>query len=423
MPVIVDPQYLRSEEVAYEITIRGVTPPATLEEKRKVLRGLLAQEDANRSFSSLTSKESFADTTKAVKETIKSVVEALRKPVADFSSSDGRKCVSRLTHVTGRIRRAKPAGDTETAEQQALLSEILCLESDLADRVSPVPVDFHSTPVTPPSFTYSKRIPVHKWGIKKFGGREPLMPFLELVESLKHSRGCYERDLFESAGDLFEFEAWTWWYTNHSNGRFSDWNDLVTKLKDTFLNSDYDQIVLDEIRARKQKFSEPVSIFISIMESKFHRLTKLPPEEEIVAAIRRNLLPDYVKALVLQDIKDVPSLVSLCKKIEDTLSLSFPVSSAHNQRKIADKVCSLSANSGPTCWNCNRPNHKYFNCDKQRGFFCYGCGKRGVSKSNCRSCSKNGPMGHSQTDVVGPTNPVKKSVTTPSFSKNTPKRK
>lgn len=422
MPVITDLNCLRSEEISYEILIRGVKPPATLEEKRKVLRGLLAQEDANRSFSSLTPQESFTDTVKAVTDSLKSVTEALRKPPSEFTTSDNRKCVAKLTHVTGRLRRAKPSDEAETTEQQALLTQILCLESDLADKLSPAPADFHSTPVSQQSFTYSKKIPVHKWGIRKFGGREPLMPFLELVESLKDSRGCSDRDVFESAGDLFESEAWTWWYSNHSRGRFSDWKDLVTKLRDTFLNSDYDQIVLDEIRARKQKPSEPVSIFISVMESKFHRLTQLSSEEEMVVAIRRNLLPDYVRSLILQDIKTVPDLVSLCKKVEDTLSLSSPTPPVHNHRKTTDKVCSIAVGRGPVCWNCGNPNHTYSNCHKPRGFFCYGCGRRGVSKASCRSCSKNGHSGHSRTDVVGPSVPIKKSVVK-TFEKNVPKRK
>lgn len=411
MPAKFNVNYLKSEELIYELEIRGIAaPPSGIDDKRKVLRGLLAQEDANRSLSTLTVTESFKDTAKAARNVIKDVSEILVKPKADFLTSDHARCVTKLTHITGRVRRSKPADADELAEHQRLLSKVLCLEADLAEKVDPsppepdTPIGFQSTPVSPQQFSFSKKVPVFKWGIKKFNGKGSLMSFLELVESLKSSRGCSDSDLFNSAGDLFEADAWTWWYTNFSQGRFCDWKDLVNKLKRTFLNSDYDQIILDEIRASRQRLSEPVSIYISSIEAKFHRLTRLPAEEEMVAIIRRNLLPDYVKALILQDVKSIPDLIALCKRVEDALSFTSLGPSASNVGKAAtprtERVCLLS---GPklTCWNCGQPNHKYSNCGRRRNLFCFGCGNKGVDKNRCRDCSKNASTSHERADIAG----------------------
>ncbi|KAL3279558.1 hypothetical protein HHI36_017065 [Cryptolaemus montrouzieri] len=55
------------------------------------------------------------------------------------------------------------------------------------------------------------------------------------------------------------------------------------------------------------------------MEAQFNRLTRSIPQQEIVDIIRNNLLPDYMKALVLHDISTIPELTSLCERIEDSL--------------------------------------------------------------------------------------------------------
>lgn len=63
-----------------------------------------------------------------------------------------------------------------------------------------------------------------------------MIPFLELVESLRISKSWADSDLIESAGDLFELEAWTWWNNNSIKNRFNDWNDPVVALKLTFVH-------------------------------------------------------------------------------------------------------------------------------------------------------------------------------------------
>lgn len=412
MSAKINPAYLRTGELSYEILIRGVEPPTNADEKRKVLRGLLSQENSDRSFSSSTEAEAFTNMTSAVKESLKDVSDLVNKFSGSVFDTEYKRLITRLTHVTGRVRRAVPADDSERGEQQKFLKEIMILESELADKVNPPSQELHhSSPIAPQQFTYVKKVPIYKWGIRKFNGKGSLMSFLELIDALKISRGCSDSDLFESAGDLFESEAWMWWHTNQSQGRFSNWEDLVTKLKVTFLHSNYDQVLLDEIRSRKQKQSEPVNIFISTLESMFYRLTKTPTEKEIVDIVRGNLLPSYVRALVLQDINSISDLVRLCKRIEDTLSLN--VNSSRQAEKVctvSDSFASCSVSANVMCWNCYQPGHKYNTCDRYKTLFCFGCGLKDTVKSRCPKCSKNLHSGRNLAEVAGPSRKVKSPV-------------
>lgn len=44
-----DPCHLRTDELTYELLIRNIDPSGNADRKRRVLRGALAQVDANRS--------------------------------------------------------------------------------------------------------------------------------------------------------------------------------------------------------------------------------------------------------------------------------------------------------------------------------------------------------------------------------------
>lgn len=401
-----NPNYLKQNELAYEIAIRGIEIPSSVDDKRKILRGLLSQESSDRSFTVLSDPFSFKENVEGIKESLTDLKEICAKFNSNSPQIDHKRILTRLTHVTGRIQRLSVDKDDESAIRQNLYKEVLMLESDIAEKVSPSEAHFPSTstpvksaglhhplsPVNAP--TNSKCIPVYKWGLKKFSGKEPLIPFLELVESLKVSRGCTDSDLFDSAGDLFENDAWTWWHNNHIKNRFLNWNELVDALKSTFLHSNYDSMLLQDIKSRKQNPRESVALYITFMEAQFYRLNKCPSEIEMVNIIRNNLLPDYVKALVLQDIASVSQLTSLCRRVEDALCLS--VSNQLGELQVSE------TRSNVRCWNCGEENHRYNECRKLRTRFCFGCGQRNVIKSNCPRCSKNEQRVHNPAGIGGP---------------------
>ncbi|KAL3281611.1 hypothetical protein HHI36_004817 [Cryptolaemus montrouzieri] len=107
--------------------------------------------------------------------------------------------------------------DSEEKIKKEIFRPILLLEADLDAKVNilttPQPSENpvgHSTPSHPVNSSQSsfiKKVPIYKWGIIKFSGKESLVNFLELIDSLKSSRGCTDADLFDSAGDLLKHEA------------------------------------------------------------------------------------------------------------------------------------------------------------------------------------------------------------------------
>lgn len=418
------PNHLRSFELTYEISVRGIVPPTTVQEKRKVLRGILSQEKSERSFMEIVDTYTFEENVKEIRDTLTDI-KALLQHIKHESLDDIKRLESRITHSSGRISRLVPESEVEKLIKQELLRDVLILEADLADIQSPPPPipnypsgipnppsphpnypsncnPLHSsTPTNPNMPQYTgvpvKKVPIYKWGIKKFSGKDNLLSFLELIDSLKSSRGCDNSDLFDSAADLFEGDAWTWWHNNFLKNRFSNWSDLVSKLKSTFLHSCHDEIKLNEIKSRKQLLKESITMFITDMESQFNRLNSPPSEKEIVGIIKNNLLPDYAKALVLQDVDTISDLTSLCKRVEDVFSLNVPLVPKKEFRTYA-----VSISSNMKCWNCNMTGHVFANCQRPMKRFCYVCGKVNFTKNTCPNCSKNVKRDCNPADVAGP---------------------
>lgn len=395
---------LQAHELDYEISIRSMKPLGTVDQRRKILRGLLAQENANRSICQVSNPFEFDFDEKELVLSIASIKVKIVGFTGTSSDPSYKNISTRLWHVSGRLNRMNHTSDEETQRKNDLYVEILTLEGDLDAKVFPAA----STPLDPNlgsvSFNanavnqvVSKSVPVHKWGLQKFTGEGSLMAFLEKVETFRMSRGCSTDEVFASAGDLFDSQAWTWWYNHHKKGRFIDWDDLVGKLKETFLRNHYDRNLLEEIKARKQNPKEPVYLFISSMEGLFNRLTEAPSEKEVVDIIRENLMPDYVRTLALHDITAVSDLTSLCKRIENSLYVSNQYRPTTHRGNLMEPDLSRPGFSGNissvyssvVCWNCRKRGHINTECTAERSLYCYSCGKENFTKSNCPNCSKN----------------------------------
>ncbi|KAL3268998.1 hypothetical protein HHI36_008083 [Cryptolaemus montrouzieri] len=65
-----NPNHLKSTEFSYELALRNVDSPATVDEKRKHLRGIIAQENSDRSFIEISDSHEFKDNVKKLKESI-----------------------------------------------------------------------------------------------------------------------------------------------------------------------------------------------------------------------------------------------------------------------------------------------------------------------------------------------------------------
>lgn len=60
-----------------------------------------------------------------------------------------------------------------------------------------------------------------------------------------------------------------------------------------------------------------------------------------------------------------------------------PVAAPRNDSAVATR----QAQQNLICWNCDETGHRFMDCTKpQAVFFCYNCGKKGVSLRNCPEC-------------------------------------
>ena len=232
---------LHAHELDYELSIRDISPTGSMDNKRKVLRGLLSQEAANRSFNDIANPYDFVIDHKEILDSL----ENISKKIDSFSGNkedSGYKLLStRLWHLSGRINRLNTTSDEQRNIKKKVLIKLLNLESNLDEKVTPITstptnVSHHISSAFPNfNSNHNIAVPVYKWGIQKFTGQGSVMAFLEKIETLRIARNCSTNELFSSASELFDSQAWTWWHNNHIKNRFCDWNDLVNKLKGTFL--------------------------------------------------------------------------------------------------------------------------------------------------------------------------------------------
>lgn len=445
-----DPKHLKTNELTYELKIRNLEPSGSVDSNRKILRGVLSQQNANRSFQeTISNPYAHEDDSLEITETL----DDLKKIITDFNGNQTepvfKRISTRLYHVSNRINNLKTHDEDEDKAKKALHYRLLELEADLDMKTSQstsTPTQ-HSPPVNPMSPSRSSIAP-YKWNLSFTGAsnKESVNSFLERVELLREARGVTKVELFHSACDLFKGPAWTWFVNNRS--RVNSWDDLVIKLKEDFLPYFYDDDLEREINSRTQGQHERASLFISSMEGLFNRLTHKPDEQTIVNRIRRNLLPFFITNLALHKPTTIAELMDLCKQIEESrvwsdrykpppnyrngllepdLSCPFESNSTfrpkthlpstptpsrnygaykgndnfRNRFNNTNVMHNVSALSNVRCWNCDEVGHRFNSCSKKRQIFCFGCGAKKVIRSSCQNCSsKNGTGGAGNLDAV-----------------------
>lgn len=422
-----EPNHLKVAELTYELKIRNVEPTGDVDQKRKILRGLLSQETANRSFVQSLSIHpySFQVDVKAILETIRDLKLVIENYRTSGDKVLGSRITSRLTHLSGRMQRLVSENEEDDKTKRDLQLQILELEGDFAFKE--VPRTSTPTELIPPplNVTTVKSIPPCKWNVSFNGSKEneSLISFLEKIELLRQARNVTKEELFLSACDLFTGPSWIW-FTNNRN-KVANWDELVAKLKQDFLPYYYEDELLQEINNRTQGPNERVAIYIASMEGLFNRLPEKPSEKTIVNKIRRNLLPYYISRLALEEPKTVTELADLCKKLEESRTWSNRYKPPVNPKEgllEPDLGCvasgsgvpfsnfrlsknlnksNVSAVSNIKCWNCDKIGHTYNQCRSPRKLFCFGCGYKNTVKSRCQKCTPKNDLGRDvPLDVV-----------------------
>lgn len=401
--------YLLTDELKYEISIRGSVPKPTQEDRRKQLRVLLKREESQSPQSRISPYDFDTDLAE-----MQVTFASLQGLVADFNenslSSISKRISARIAHLSSRYSRVVSENDKQKSVLSSFDDELMLLEGEFLLKVDSYELSklnirdntlaAASSPVTsvPRNTSPVKHyVPVWKWNLHFSGdsSKESLTAFLERVKELRESRGVSQDDLFSSATDLFAGSALIWFrsvkHTVHT------WAQLEAKLRETFLSPFYDEDLLSEIKRRTQGDGENVLMFIATIQGLFSKLSSPPSEVEQVRMIRRNLLPYFIGQMALQDISTFSDLNRLCKQLETSRQLMNdfkpPPSRKANRllepslayTAVDDSVVAISTSL--ICWNCRKPDHVYSRCPETRTLFCFGCGKQGVTKSSCPICS------------------------------------
>lgn len=433
------PNHLLIDELNYELRIRGiVSQRKDAAEKRKMLARLL-ERDRNRTNLSIVDDNFDFETEKvAIENTLKSISDVITEFEGSEADSTYKRVISRIVHVTERIKRIVAPDNDEHDEvvlfKNESLADSLQLEVLLQDKVkeqNPTQLDISSVmfptvkqpPVTQNVIQNSiKSVPVYKWNIHFSGDKHSdLSSFLERIDELCVSRHVSKKELFESATELFSGNALIWFRSIRNT--INDWDSLINLMKREFLPSDYVDCVWEQIRDRIQADGEPVHIYIASMENLFARLGHFVAESTKLKYIKRNLLPFYITQLALMPVTSVADLLHYCKKLDEAEMLKrnqnssqfCTLDSKSTKGKYFDQCTTrtysksnfnvntdkpstsdsvkrnspkINAQQRVICWNCREPNHTYRYCYAKASKFCYRCGNPNVTIREC-SCSKN----------------------------------
>lgn len=321
----------------------------------------------------------------------------------------------RLTRTTGLRaastiatgNQAKPMKTTVTINTPSLGQAPEQIER--SERYEPNRIFQHNQMLPVDDDYRSKAVPVYKWGLK-FGNErgQSVAAFLQRVEELRRSRGVSTRELFNSAVDLFSGSALVWYRS--TLGRIFSWEELCVEMRIVFQSPDHEIRLQQEIFNRVQGDNESIDLFIASMEGLYSRLEEDIPEQTKLKQISHNLHPQLQDRIALFEVHTIEQLRRLGRKAEmGRLRSATTRSSIGSNRHAIEpdlayndhpgrrenpprRIASIqhSGKQPMKCWNCKVTGHRFSDCDKKRGKFCFSCGNPGVIKANCSKChSKN----------------------------------
>ncbi|KAK3921544.1 Activity-regulated cytoskeleton associated protein 1 [Frankliniella fusca] len=178
--------------------------------------------------------------------------------------------------------------------------------------------------------TSSKGAQMYKWDIK-FGGEksESVFSFLEKVEDRATSRQVSESALLKGAGDLFSGSALIWYRSGVERGIFTSWPRLVDSLKRTFLPQDWEDLLHEEIRNRKQGAEESIDIYVACMTKMFSRLPYPPSPMTQLKQIWKNLHLYYLERIPLPSVESIEDLLEKGRIVEYSRQIAERLKNPH----------------------------------------------------------------------------------------------
>lgn len=223
-----------------------------------------------------------------------------------------------------------------------------------------------------------------------------------------------EVELFAAAVDLFEGRALIWYRAIRAE--VNSWQELVSKIREQFQPTDYNQKLLEEIKKRTQGNDETIGIYLSVMRALFGRMTCAVEEGSQLKIILRNLTPFYQTQLGLIEIKNIEHLRELGKRLEarreaveaftapskknSTLEpdLAYVSTAASVNTTNVSTISSKGESQKPfLCFNCNKPGHKAIACLEKKKKYCYRCKTEGFTVRSCPKCNNRSGNGSNRS--------------------------
>lgn len=395
---------LRKEELVYEVEIRDAKPASTVDALRAQLRELTRAIPADEIVE--TTRDDGAEIS-TIKARLEEISVSLSESTLSFKTFNKIRAIAH--HVFHRLSRVS---DSDAVKSQKIdlntkLNQVLVIidsryKTFKTSFLEPLEEEPSVQPVAVQcSCSIEKTIERLKL---KFDGRSCVRSFLLRLEELCETRNISESRLFQGAAELFVGDALTWFRSVKSS--LTDWSCLKTLLLKEYLQVDFDERLLREIRSRTQGSDESVSLYIAIMLNYFNLLSKQISEEEKIKIIRFNLKPQISTALALEIFSTISDLKERCKVLEYSFyraseyqeppkvsKSTLAPDLAYKQYKSAVAVPQVEAveAGGFFCVRCRISGHSLNQC-QSRDLVCFTCGNRGFTRSNCPNCKKSNPQ-------------------------------
>lgn len=282
-----------------------------------------------------------------------------------------------------------------------------------------------------PSRPNQMKIPVSKWKIVKFDGREEnLARFLARVEQFAAAEEATKDDLFRNRIHLFSGHAADFVIlATHVR----DWDELVQEVTRFARGSTSDCDLLRRIEQSRQG-KEPCAVYLTKMEMLFKNLKNRITEEEKCDIIIRNLRPSIRSALAGNlNVRKMSELRDAAQRVEKLTAYQREVQTVEQEVDQVDNVGDKrgdprrrngrnrpkrqsSPNPRPPqnhrrsptrrstsdlskyadkdfCLNCGCKTHLMAECTENKRVVCYGCGELGYFVNDCPKCSGNETAG------------------------------
>lgn len=431
---------LQKSELEYEVRIRGATAASSVEELRKQIVKLAKEYPSDHILISPLEAKQDLEGCMEVLTKIQLSLEAI-----DPSESSFMRAQNMLNHLHNRIERI-----TCSDEIRKEYDEIFSWYNLLSNKLKTLQAK-KSLPSTSPKISVTSAIDsastdpnlqnlisvtcdrsLADLSKLKFNGNSCVRSFIQRVDEFIESRNIPSSRVLSFATEIFQEDA-LHWYRSVKN-QVHSWPELAALLKQDFDQFDYEYRLISEIRSRTQGERENITIYLSIMNGMFSRLSKSLSEVDQLEILLHNIRPCYASTLASAGkIETIDNLRTLCRNYEniqarlsqfqeppkvtsETLAPEFAYSKYgtknnkqylqynnfnkhgnhknqyqphyNNNKNQQHYVQAIESKIQPYCPRCRNNSHHIRQCQAKRDIFCFKCGMKDVKTPDCPVCSK-----------------------------------